>query len=73
MARIKEESYAMAYRNYISECLMGIANNTARFNGGVEIRKTYAELLHSMKYPDNRTAKDVINDMKQKLNAFAES
>jgi phage-related holin len=72
-AKIEKESEAEAYRFYISEELRAITNNCSRFNGGVEIKRTFAEVLNGMKNPDNRTAEEVIDSMKKKLQAFAES
>lgn len=72
-ARIEQESEAMAYRFYIAEGIKATANNCSKMNGGVEITRSFAQVLDGMKNPDNRTAEDIKQHIKNKLQAFAES
>ena len=62
----KNESNAKLY--YIAECLRLVVNNSAM----VEERKTIGQSLYDILHPveENRTAEDVINSIKEKLDSI---
>lgn len=59
----KEKSYQL----YITECLRMITENTARFGGGSYMQLKYSELIEP-KPQDNRTADEIIQGIKTKVN-----
>ena len=62
----KNENNAKLY--YIAECLRLVVNNSAM----VEERKTIGQSLYDILHPveENRTAEDVINSIKEKLDSI---
>lgn len=69
--KLLEAQEKTAYRNYVTESLRCITNNTARFAGGYEIKKSFSELLKPQK-EDKRTGEEVITQMKEKLRKLGE-
>lgn len=45
LCKIKEETKQKLYKSYVTNCLKGIASNTAKFGGGITMKKTYAESI----------------------------
>ena len=52
---------------YITDALMAIAGNTARFGGGEHPRKRWTELVDRRPVPeDTRTAEEIIADVAER-------
>lgn len=47
IARMRKETQEMTYRIYITDALNMIAQNTAKFAGGVYPKKRYAEQVYA--------------------------
>lgn len=63
------------FQSYIADALKAIAENTAKMSGeGVGMSRRYADLIQEMdakskpQEEEKRTAADIINHMKDKLN-----
>ena len=66
VAFLKKKTKEEAYRIYVTDALMVIAENTSRFNGGREMTMRYADLISEEK-PEERTEADIINGIKEKM------
>lgn len=66
MAKIKEDMEIKAYRAYVSDTLLLIAENTALAVRGKYPKQRYVEIV-SPKPLETRTADEIINSFKQKL------
>lgn len=67
-AKIRQSAEAAAYRIYVTDALKAVVSNTARFAGGVEMKKRYADLISSDKPAAKETAEEIISRLKNKLN-----
>lgn len=54
-----------AYRNYVTDCLKMIAENTRRAYGGTAPTQRFAEII-SPKPKDTRTAEEIVEDVNRK-------
>ena len=52
----------MKYREYITDCLQKISENTAKQSGGTYVSARFADLVKP-KPVDNRTAEQVVADV----------
>lgn len=67
IAFFKKEQHEKAYKNYVTDALRIITENTARaVNNGIYLKARYAELIEPIK-KEERTANEIIDDLKQKL------
>ena len=55
------------YRNYMADMSFYAVNNISSIGGGIEVKKKFFEILER-KPKDSRTAEEIINDIKSKLN-----
>lgn len=62
----KQEQEEKATKIYYAECLRIIGENTAKFGGGSYMQAKLADILDP-KPVDNRTANDIINGIKDKI------
>lgn len=62
----QKEQEDKAVKAYIGECLRIITENTAKFVGGSFLELKLRDILDP-KPVDNRTAKDIIEDIRKKL------
>lgn len=51
----------------MSDALKAIVENTQRFNGGVVIKKRFADIAYPQSETESRSASDIISHMKKKL------
>lgn len=59
---MKERQREDLYREYITDCLQNISENTAKQSGGAYVSARFADLLKP-KPVDNRTAEQVVADV----------
>lgn len=70
IARTKIENREMAYRFYVTDGLKMIAESSAKIAGGGSIFNIeYRDVVYP-KPVEDRTSEDVINSIKNKLNAL---
>lgn len=62
----KQEQEEKATKIYYAECLRIISENTAKFGGGSYIQAKLVDVLDP-KPVDNRTANEIINSIKDKI------
>ena len=62
----KQEQEEKATKIYYAECLRIIGENTAKVGGGSYIQAKLSDIL-DQKPVDNRTANDIINGIKDKI------
>ena len=67
----QKEQQEKAIKIYYGECLRSISENTAKFVGGSYIEAKLSDIINP-KPVDNRTADDIINGIKGKLNKIKE-
>lgn len=67
-SRIDSESEDLTCRLYMSESARVLVENTAKMFGGAIIEKSLMDILNIAEKPvDNRSAKEIIEDIKNKL------
>lgn len=66
IASFKREQEELAYKIYVTDTLKLIAENTAKFGQGSYIKARYYDIIHP-KPVDNRTEKEIVNHIKNKL------
>ncbi len=66
IAFFKKEQHEKAYRNYVTDALKILTENTAKANGGKYLQLRYAELFEPTK-EETRSAEEVIENIKEKL------
>lgn len=66
IAFFKKEQHDKAYRNYVTDALRIITENTAKAHGGSYLQARYSELIEPIK-EEKRTADEVIENLKEKL------
>lgn len=66
IAFFKKEQHEKAYRNYVTDALRIITENTSKANGGRYLQTRYADMFEPIK-EETRTANEVIIDLKEKL------
>jgi hypothetical protein len=62
----KNQQEEKAYKNYVTECLRIITENTAKFGGGSYMQIKFSELI-DQKPQDDRTADEIIQGIKEKV------
>ena len=74
-ARLTEKTHALIYRIYVTDALQTITGNTGNvagaFGGGQSISKRYHDIVRPPK-EETRTAKDIIDGIKERLDALRE-
>lgn len=73
-SRLKQHAEEVAYRIYVTDGLKAISGNTGRsISQGTEMTKRYYDVLTTAKKPpENRTAEEIISDIKRKLSGGAD-
>ncbi len=69
VAEFQEKEALMAYRIYVSDCLKATVSNTVTF-GGHNIEERFYDYISKNKVNDERTADEVISDIKSKMDKF---
>lgn len=70
IAFFKKEQEEEAFRDYIAQAGMSACNNLAGAFGGTSITMTFYEMLHPK--VEERTAREIKDEIKNKLNAAVE-
>ena len=66
--KIKEDAKTDAYRIYVARATQILTENTANAFGGKSMSMSYEELINP-KPVDNRSAEEIIEDIKKKMNS----
>lgn len=66
--KIKSDVEAHAYRTYTARALKVLTENVANALGGKSMAITYEEFINP-KPVDNRSAEEIIEDIKKKMNS----
>lgn len=66
--KIKEDAKTDAYRIYVARATQILTENTANAFGGKSMSMSYEELINP-KTVDNRSAEEIIEDIKKKMNS----
>ena len=64
--RLHQYAVDIAYRNYVTDCLKMIAENTRRMYGGSAPSQRFAELIAPKAPKDTRTAEEIVADVNKK-------
>ena len=66
--KIKEDAKTDAYRIYVARATQILTENTANAFGGKSMSMSYEEFIKP-KPVDNRSAEEIIEDIKKKMNS----
>ena len=64
--RLHQYAVDIAYRNYVTDCLKMIADNTSRMYGGSAPNQRFAELISPKKPEKTRTAEEIVAYVNEK-------
>ena len=67
-----KEQKETAYRTYVTDALKVIAENTARFNGGMTMNARFAEIIAPpSQEEDSITAVEIVDNIRKKIRSMA--
>ena len=72
---LKKESEQTALRVYITDALRAVVGNTAKFSGGVVMKRRFADIINNVDDEESKEqaqerAKGIIGNIKNKLKAL---
>lgn len=66
IAFFKKAQHEKLYKNYVTEALRYLTENTAKAHGGSYLKVRYSELIEPIK-EETRTADEIVEDLREKL------